>query len=104
MKSEDVLTLAKSGFTAKQIAALSATFGKEAATHNVAPIEQTTPTTPQNVENVATTPTTPQNDILAQILTAIQTNAVNQTEQPKAQSVDEILAEIINPPTITKGE
>ena len=96
MKSEDVLTLAKSGFTATQIAALSAAFGKETAITNVAKVS-TTPTTSQNGANQ-------QNDTLAQILSAIQTSAVNQTEQPKAQSVDEILAEIINPPTITMGE
>ncbi len=75
--NDDILTLARAGFTAQQIGAL-------------------------NSVNVATpvTPATPANsDTLSQILTAIQTNAINATEQPKPQTTDDILAEIINPPT-----
>lgn len=75
--ADDVLVLAKAGFNAKQISALNA----------VQPVQPTQPVQPV------------QNDVLSQILTQLQVNAVNQTEQPKVQTTDDILAEIINPPT-----
>lgn len=82
--NEDILVLARAGFTATQIGALNSV--------NVAP--PATPATPP------AQPATPaNNDALTQILTAIQTNAINATEQPKPQTTDDILAEIINPPT-----
>ena len=77
IKYEDVLTLAKAGFTASQIAAMV-----------------TTPS-PAPVPAPAAVPAP---DPLEQILTQLRINAVNQSQQPPVQTVDDILAEVINPP------
>ena len=79
----DILVLARAGFTASQIGALN----------KVGTAPATTPATPPATVNNNT------NDMLNQILGAIQTNAINATQQPQAQTTDDILAEIINPPT-----
>ena len=79
MTMNDILTLAKAGFTAQQISALNAV--------NAQPAQ---PAQPAQNDN---------NDMFAQIMNQLRTNAVNQTEQPKVQTTDDILAEIINPPT-----
>ena len=89
---DDILTLAKAGFTATQIAALN----------NVGTAPATTPpaTTPPATTPPATTPpatTPPAQDPLTQILAQLQTNAINQTQQPATQTTDDILASIINP-------
>ena len=82
MTMNDILTLAKAGFTAQQISALNAV--------NAQPTQPTQPTQPAQPE---------QNDMFAQIMNQLKANAINQTEQPKVQTTDDILAEIINPPT-----
>lgn len=87
--NNDILTLARAGFTASQISALNSVGGNPPA-NTVTP----TPTPAQSV-----TPTYNANDTLDKILSAIQTNAINSTQQPKQQTTDDILAEIINPPT-----
>ena len=76
--NEDILTLAKAGFNASQIAALN--------TVNAAPAAPAAPADP-----------------LSQILSQLQQNAINASQQPKVQTADEILAEIINP-TIKEGK
>lgn len=87
--NNDILTLARAGFTANQISALNSVGTNPPAT-------ATTPaTTPENTTTPATVNNS--NDILNQILGAIQTNAINATQQPQPQTTDDILAEIINP-------
>lgn len=86
--NNDILTLARAGFTANQISALNAVGATPPAT-NPTPAP-------------ATPPTYSGNDALDKILSAIQTSAINATEQPKPQTTDDILAEIINPPTNDK--
>ena len=86
--NDDILTLARAGFTAQQIGALN----------SVTPIQNPTPS-PTPIQNPTPSPTPANNDVLSQILTAIQTNAINASEQPKPQTTDDILADIINPPT-----
>ena len=76
MTREDILTLAKAGFTANQIAALN-NVGTQPAPAPAAPA--------------------PAEDPLTQILGALQVNAINATQQPAVQTTDDILAEIINP-------
>ena len=83
--NEDILTLAKAGFNASQIAALN--------TVNAAPAAPAP-------APAAPAPAAPA-DPLTQILAQLQQNAINATQQPKVQTADEILAEIINP-TINK--
>ena len=85
MNISDIVALAKAGFTAAQIAAMAQ------------PVVQT-PAQP-----VVQTPAQPQyNDpIMAQLAaltTAINNNAIVNTNMPKPQTAEEILAEIINPP------
>lgn len=84
--NDDILVLARAGFTASQIGALN----KVGATPAPAPAPA-----PATVNN--------NNDVLNQILGAIQTNAINATQQPATPTTDDILAEIINPPTTKEG-
>ena len=92
--NDDILTLARAGFTAQQIGALNAV--------QITPVPTAQPvqTTPvPTAQPVQTTPAqTAQDDMLSKILGAIQQNAINQTAQPERQTTDDILAEIINPP------
>ena len=110
--NNDILTLARAGFTASQISALNAI--QTPVVQPVQPVQPVqTPVQPmhpvvqpmQPVVQPVQTPVQPMQpvtdqygDTLNQILSAIQTNAINQTTQPKAQTTDDILAEIINPP------
>lgn len=94
--NNDILTLARAGFTATQISALNAI----QTPVQVQPVQ--TPVQPMQPVQPVQTPVQPvtdqYGDTLNQILSAIQTNAINQTTQPKVQTTDDILAEIINPP------
>lgn len=102
--NNDILTLARAGFTASQISALnSIQTPVQTPVQPVQPVQ--TPVQPmQQVQPVQPVQTPMQpvadqyGDTLNQILSAIQTNAINQTTQPKVQTTDDILAEIINPP------
>lgn len=117
--NEDILTLAKAGFTAQQIAALSVV-GSAAPTVNTtaptAPVEQVAPTAPAPITPQPTTPapaptapTAPTqaattDDILKAIsgLSAQVTSGLIQTTpQPTPATAESILAEIINPPQKT---
>ena len=82
MTMQDILTLAKAGYTAEQISAL-------AAAEQTQPQEQ-----PQEQE---------QPDILAElreIKTAILKGAYMGAQQPAAQDAEAALAAIINPPDV----
>ena len=124
--NEDILTLAKAGFTAQQIAALSVV-GTVAPTVNTsaptAPVEQVAPTAPAPITPQPTTPapvapaaapaptapTAPTqaattDDILKAIsgLSAqVTTGLIQTTSQPSPATAESILAEIINPPQKT---
>ena len=121
--NEDILTLAKAGFTAQQIAALSVV-GIVAPTVNTsaptAPVEQVAPTAPAPITPQPTTPapvapaaapapTAPTqaattDDILKAIsgLSAqVTTGLIQTTPQPSPATAESILAEIINPPQKT---
>jgi hypothetical protein len=102
MKIEDILTLAKAGFTAEQISQLS----------NTAPEvqPQTPPTSPAPAPAVEEKPATPPqamdfSEIMQRLDTltnAIQANGIANSNQPQPSTVDDILASIINPPTNNK--
>ena len=86
MNFEEILILAKAGFTAEQISKISKLRNPEK--HAPAPV---TPPAP-----VAQ----PENDVSAQIAAltaAIQANGIMQSNQPKTETVDDILANIIDP-------
>ena len=94
----DVLTLARAGFTAGQIAAMTA------APTPAVPAPAPAPAVPAAAPPAPAVPAPApaQADPLEQILTQLRINALNAAQQPPAQSVDDILAEIINPPAAGK--
>ena len=120
--NEEILTLAKAGFTAQQIAALNMV-GNVAPTVNTsvptapsapaATVDQPTttqlPTTAPTAQATTPTPTaptqTPQGATADDILKAISglsaqvtTGLIQTTPQPTPATAESILAEIINPP------
>ena len=105
--NDDILVLARAGFTASQISALNSIQTPVQPMQPMQPMQtqvqpMQTPVQPMQPVQPVQTPVQPvtdqYGDTLNQILSAIQTNAINQTTQPKVQTTDEILAEIINPP------
>ena len=90
-KPEEILTLAKAGFTAQQIAGLSMV-----ANQPIPTLAQPVPTPAQPVP----TPAQPVDPVLAELqkLTGlVQGSNIMNVNQPKVQTPEEILAEIINP-------
>lgn len=121
MTYDDIVTLAKAGFTAEQIARLSAVQNTAQPTVPTAPIAQpTVPTAPIAQPTQPAVPTVPavppvqgQNPIPANspdyILQAINNvndtmrqMQINMTNQPKPETADDIIASIINPPMPSK--
>ena len=97
-KPEEILTLAKAGFTAQQIAGLSMVANQPVPTpaQPVPTPAQTVPTPAQPVP----TPAQPVDPVLAELqkLTGlVQGSNIMNVNQPKVQTPEEILAEIINP-------
>lgn len=100
MDNNDILTLAKAGFTAQQIAALNAIS---------APTVQVTPTTPNNAGMVTSTgtavppvpPVASPMDAMTQQLQAltqaVQGSSLLSANQPAPQTTDDVLASILNP-------
>ena len=111
-KPDEILTLAKAGFTAQQIAGLSMVANQSVATPAQPVATQAQPVaTPAQpgatpVQPVATpvqpvaTPAQPVDPVLAELqkLTGlVQGSNIMNVNQPKVQTPEEILAEIINP-------
>ena len=109
--NEDILILAKAGFNAQQIAALSAVGAAPqptpAPTPKPTPAPQPTPTpAPQPTPTPAPQPTpTPApatvDDVLKSVKDLTQTmqnGFILGSQQPKQPTAEEILANIINPP------
>ena len=107
-KPEEILTLAKAGFTAQQIAGLSMVANQPAQpvptpAQPVPTPAQPVPTPAQPVPTPAQpvpTPAQPVDPVLAELqkLTGlVQGNNIMNVNQPKVQTPEEILAEIINP-------
>lgn len=87
MTNEEIYTLAKAGFTAAQIAALNQT---GAAKPGVKEPPKPGVKEPPKQEEKKT-------DRTDEILEMLRLNNLRGAEQPKRQTTDEILAEIINP-------
>ena len=105
--NEDILILAKAGFNAQQIAALSAVGAAPTPTPEPAPTPtpapQPTPTpAPQPTPTPAPQPTPASvDDVLKSVkdLTQVMQNGfILGSQQPKQPTAEEILANIINPP------
>ena len=103
-KPDEILTLAKAGFTAQQIAGLSMINSNPAPTPAPAPAPAPAPT-PAPAPAPAPDPTpapspAPADPVLAELqkLTGlVQNSNIMNVNQPKVQTPEEILAEIINP-------
>ena len=101
--AENVLVLAKAGFTAQQIAGLSMLVNQSPAVNN--PINQQPMPSPAANAPVPQPAPTPADPVLAELqkLTGlVQGSNIMNVNQPKVQTAEEILAEIINP--APKGE
>lgn len=99
MEMQDILTLARAGFTAQQIAALSQ------ISHPTQPEPAPQPTQqPQPEQQPQPQPQTPEVDpilaALGDIKSAINAQAIANTQQPKETTAYDTLAAIINPPHI----
>lgn len=117
MTHEDILTLAKAGFNAQQIAALQAVSNVPAApAQQAAPVQQDPPAQPaapahQMPTAPAPLPQVPSQSVdqILQAVNGLNANvqaALLQGSQQPAQQVptaDQILAEIINPPQKAEG-
>ena len=117
--NEEILTLAKAGFTAQQIAALSqvgsaaptvdttvptAPTGSQVTTAPAVQTQQPTTPAPAAPAPTAPAPTATADDILKAIsgLSAqVTTGLIQTTLQPTPATAESILAEIINPPQKT---
>ena len=98
--NEEILTLAKAGFTAQQIAALNMV--------GTTPAPVAAPTPEPTPAPVAAPATAPQGATADDILKAISglsaqvtTGLIQTTPQPSPATAESILAEIINPPQKT---
>ena len=92
MKLDDIVALAKAGYTAEQISQL-ATAGSASAEQEEAPQPKAEPATqakPDPMEAMLTQ--------LSQLTAAIQANGILGSTQPKQPTADDILASIIAPP------
>lgn len=99
-KPEEILTLAKAGFTAQQIAGLSMINNAPAPTPTPAPAPTPTPTpalAPTPTPTPAPTPVDPVLAELQKLTGLVQGSNIMNVNQPKVQTPEEILAEIINP-------
>ena len=119
MTPDDIIVLAKAGFTSDQIAALASVTTTQQAAPATTPApapatapEQTPAPAPAAAPPAAPAPTpaAQPTDQTAEILRklgvltdAIQSSGIINSNQPAEQTADDILAAIIRPPT-TKGE
>ena len=107
MNYEDIILLVKAGYTRDQIAAMQAPAQTAPAEPTPPAPAEPTPTSPAD-----TAPTKPQGiEDLSQMLAAefaklndaiVKAN-LQQAQQPPQESVDDILASIINPPQKQSG-
>ena len=108
MTFDDIIALAKAGFTADQIARLSAVQNTAQPTVPAVPPVQTQPAVPP-VPPVQTQPAVPpvqapynSPDYILQAINSVNDTMrqmqINMSNQPKPETTDDIIASIINPP------
>ena len=103
MTTQDVLALAKAGYTAGQISALAAAEQTQPQQPKQTQPQQPKQTQPQPKQTQPQQLEQEQPDILAElreIKSAILTGAFMGAQQPAAQDADAALAAIINPPDV----
>ena len=109
-KPDEILTLAKAGFTAQQIAGLSMINNSPVPQPAPAPVPQPAPApvpqpapvpvpqpAPVPVPQPAPAPVDPVLAELQKLTGLVQGSNIMNVNQPKVQTPEEILAEIINP-------
>ena len=92
--SDEILTLAKAGFTAQQIAGLSMFNNSPVPQPAPAPVPQPAPAP---VPQPAPAPGDPVLAELQKLTGLVQVSNIMNVNQPKVQTPEQILAEIINP-------
>ena len=99
MDIKDIIALANAGFTAQQIATMATTAPAPAPAQVPAPA-------PVPVPAPAPVPVDPIMEQLKALTTAVQTNAIINSQLPITQpeTPEDILASIINPPTIVNNK
>ena len=97
MTQNDVLTLARAGFTAQQISAL-AQMQPVQQMQQMQPVEQMQPVQQMQPAQQMQPVGDPFVQQLAKLTQAIQENGILSTQQPNPETADEVLASIINPP------
>ena len=129
MTNDDILVLAKAGFTAQQIAALSqvqtqppVVQAQSPVVPPTAPVAPAAPMQPTGAMPIVAAPSqqTPTGGAMQQtaapapnstdeilkaiggLTTTIQSSMLQNTQQPQTPTAESILAEIINPPTKDK--
>lgn len=102
MTTNDILTLAKAGFTAEQIAALAAVAIAPAAEPTPAP--EPKPVEPTPAPQPTPAPEEKNNVDMDKILSAIngltatvQANAIGNTQMPEKPRAEDILARVLDP-------
>lgn len=106
MNYEDIILLVKAGYTRDQIAAMQAPAPTPAPEPTPAPAPEPTPapaepapTKPQGIEDLSQMLAAE----FAKLNDAIVKANLQQAQQPPQESVDDILASIINPPQKQSG-
>ena len=99
MDIKDIIALANAGFTAQQIATMATTAQAPAPVPAPAPAPVPAPAP-------APVPVDPIMEQLKALTTAVQTNAIINSQLPITQpeTPEDILASIINPPTIVNNK
>ena len=92
MEINDILTLARAGFTAEQISRFAAIAQPVQPVQPVQPAQPAQPVQPVQQENDFAAQ-------LAALTAAIHANGILGSEQPKQETAEDILASIINPPS-----
>lgn len=109
MDIKDIIALANAGFTAQQIATMATTAPAPAPapTPVPAPVPAPAPApAPVPAPAPAPTPVDPIMEQLKALTTAVQTNAIINSQLPITQpeTPEDILASIINPPSIVNNK
>ena len=104
MNYEDIILLVKAGYTRDQIAAMQAAPAEPAQAApaepaQAAPAEPPAPPKPQGIEDLSQMLASE----FAKLNDAIVKANLQQAQQPPQESVDDILASIINPPQKQSG-
>jgi len=107
MDIKDIIALANAGFTAQQIATMATTAQAPAPVPAPAPAPVPAPApAPVPAPAPAPVPVDPIMEQLKALTTAVQTNAIINSQLPITQpeTPEDILASIINPPTIVNNK